>query len=293
MLKKVKEEIKELNKNLNPLNFEEYLINKVGKTLYTNFFKNFTEKFWNIEPKKLSVEWAKTRKLGESIYEKKMFFNNIWCSYPKKDWNTLFNECLKKTNVLYDANVKKVDFRSNVVILDNNYKIKYDLCISTMNIDELMDYKYGKLDYAGYRIIPKIINKNQQFKLDNKPISMTYFPEKRFKYCRISDYGTFQQKNDYPYDNRTIVTYEYPDRKIRLYPFTDKKNNLLFEKYLREISKFKNIITFGRLGLYKYLTSDTTVEMVFRLIPLIKNWKKFNTENRFMKYKFIRGNWSN
>jgi len=162
-----------------------------------------------------------------------------------------------------------------------------------MNIDEMMQYKFGKLDYAGYKIIPKIIEKNKRFKLDNKPISMTYFPEKKIKYCRVSDYGTFQQKKDYPYDKRTLVTYEYPDRNIRLYPFTDKKNNILFEKYLSEIAKIKNVISFGRLGLYKYLTSDTTVEMAFRLMPFINNWKNLNNENRLKKYKIIRGNWSN
>ena len=45
----------------------------------------------------------------------------------------------------------------------------------------------------------------------------------------------------------------------------DDKNIEMFDKYLIEASKYKNLITFGRLGLYKYLTTDTTVAMVFRL----------------------------
>ena len=290
---KVKNEIALLPKEVKAKNFEEYLIKKVGKTLYLNFFKNFTEKFWQIQPSKLSVEWAKTRRLGESINEKKMFFNNIWCSYPKKDWNVLFMNCLKNVRVIYDAEVKKINYKKNNLILKNNYKIDFDLCISSMNIDEMMQYKFGKLDYAGYRISPKIIKKSERFKLDNKAISMTYFPEKKYKYCRISDYGTFQKKTGYPYNDRTILTYEYPDKNIRLYPFTDKKNNILFNKYLIEISKYKSIITFGRLGLYKYLTSDTTVEMAFRLLPNLKKWKNLSQQNRYKIYKYIRGGWNN
>ena len=48
---------------------------------------------------------AKTRRLGENINEKNVF-NNIWCSYPKKDWNVLFMNCLKNVRVIYDAEVK-------------------------------------------------------------------------------------------------------------------------------------------------------------------------------------------
>ena len=80
-------EINNLPKNPDMKNFETYLMSKVGKTLYKNFFENFTKKFWNINPSKLSSEWALIRKLGSSINEKKMFFNKKWCSYPKKDWN--------------------------------------------------------------------------------------------------------------------------------------------------------------------------------------------------------------
>ena len=36
-------------------NFETYLTSKVGKTLYKNFFHNFTEKFWKINQKNFQV----------------------------------------------------------------------------------------------------------------------------------------------------------------------------------------------------------------------------------------------
>ena len=84
MYEKVKNELNKLPANPEMKNFETYLISKVGPTLYKNFFKNFTEKFWKINPKNLSSEWALVRKLGSSIYNKKMFFNDKWCSYPKK-----------------------------------------------------------------------------------------------------------------------------------------------------------------------------------------------------------------
>ena len=35
---------------------------------------------------------------------------------------------------------------------------------------------------------------------------MLYFPEKKFKYCRITNYGSFQQKKNFPYNQKTILT---------------------------------------------------------------------------------------
>ena len=265
---------------------------KIG--LYdNNFFANFTKKFWGIDPKKLSSEWALIRKLGSSIKEKKMFFNNKWCSYPKKDWNQLFENCLKNKNLILDVDIIKIDKKNKILVTKNNHKIKYDFLISTTNIDELHDYKYGKLNYAGYDIEAKIIKKNEAHKLDNKEISMLYFPEKKFKHCRISNYGSFQKKNDYPYKTHTILTIERPNNKIRLYPTLDEKNTKLFKRYLSETAKYGNIISFGRLGLYKYLTSDTTIEMVFRLKKYISSWKKMSPINRIKAYKKIRGGWNN
>ncbi len=286
-------EIKNLPELPDYKNFETYLTSKVGKTLYKNFFANFTEKFWGIKPHKLSSEWALIRKLGSSIHEKKMFFNDKWCSYPKKDWNQLFDNCLKNKNLLLDVDIRKIDTKNKTLITDKNHKIKYDFLISTTNIDDLHNYKYGKLNYAGYDIEAKIIKKKDAYTLDNKEISMLYFPEKKYKHCRITNYGSFQKKKGFPYDTHTILTIEKPNNNVRLYPTLDKKNTDLFKKYLFETAKHKDIISFGRLGLYKYLTSDTTIEMAFRLRKYISTWKKMSTSKRVLAYEKIRGGWNN
>lgn len=289
----VKKELKDLPKIPDETDFEKYLISKVGPTLYKLFFYSFTKKFWNIEPKKLSADWAKMRHLGEDIKTKKMFFNNKWCSYPKKDWNELFKNLLKNQHVLYDVEVKSVDFKNKKIHFKDGHKIEYDFLISTMPIDKLFNFKEKKLNYTGYRIKPKIINRKHFAKLDGIPLSMIYYPEIHTSQCRVSDYGTFQKKNNFPYNNRTIVTYEIPDNNIRLYPFLDKKNDQKFKNYLNLAAKEKSVMSFGRLGLYKYLTTDTTVEMAFRAIEYIDKWKKLDVKGRLNAYKFIRGDWNN
>ena len=289
----VRKELAQLPPKPDETNFKTYLISKVGPTLYKLFFDSFTRKFWGIEPDRLSAEWAKTRRLGESLDSKKMFFNDRWCAYPKRDWNELFENLLRQIPVVYDTDVASIDFKTKEAVTSTGDRIEFDFIVSTMHIDELFDYRLGKLQYAGYRIDPVILDKPHFNQFDDQAISMTYYPQENIPYCRVTDYRTFQKKKRYPYDRRTVVTYEYPDHTIRLYPFTDCKNLALFESYLREASRYPFLLSFGRMGLYKYLTSDTTVEMAFRALDRFDAWGSLDQEHRLNAYKSIRGDWSN
>ena len=42
----------------NPKNFEEFVLSKLGKEIYENFYKNYTIKQWGIHPRKLSKDVA-------------------------------------------------------------------------------------------------------------------------------------------------------------------------------------------------------------------------------------------
>ncbi|MGR3303184.1 MAG: UDP-galactopyranose mutase [Candidatus Scalindua sp.] len=288
----VKDELESRPVRPDETNFETYLVDKVGETLYQMYFKNFTKKFWGVEPDMLSADWAKIRRLGEKVDAKKMFFNEKWCGYPIKDWNVLFDTLLRDIDVIYDCEVVGVDFYNNRIQVDGD-QIEYDFLISTMPVEQLFGYKKGKLQYAGYRIEPVVLDRKSYIELDGEPVSMTYFPDNKEQYTRVTDYGAFQKKHRFPYHKKTIVTFEYPDHSIRLYPFSDGKNLVLFEEYIKEAASTDNVITFGRLGLYKYLTSDTTVDMAFRLIKHIENWIAMNPVERLKAYKEIRGEWDN
>ena len=274
-------------------NFETYLVSKVGPTLYRLFFESFTRKFWGIEPAQLSADWAKTRRLGERLDTKKMFFNEHWCAYPKRDWNELFENLLRRVPVLYDVDVVDVRLPDKRVVTATGDQIPFDFLISTMHIDQLFGNRLGRLQYAGYRIEPMVLPQRPYNTLDGQPVSMTYFPEEAVSYCRVTDYGSFQRKTGYPYDGRTIVTYEYPDHSIRLYPFTDHTNTSLFADYLHEAARYPHLLSFGRMGLYKYLTSDTTVEMAFRALDEFDAWPHLEPGRRVEAYRKIRGDWRN
>ena len=63
---------------------------------------------------------------------------------------------------------------------------------------------------------------------------MTYYPEANVPYTRITDYGSFQRKEECPtYRGRTIVTVETPSASSELYPSTDRESLGLFDRYVR------------------------------------------------------------
>jgi protoporphyrinogen oxidase len=67
----VKKELRDLkNRNLNFNNFEECIRSQIGETLYWEFFGEYTQKFWGIEPRNLSADLApkKLRIGGEKLY---------------------------------------------------------------------------------------------------------------------------------------------------------------------------------------------------------------------------------
>ncbi|NES69772.1 MAG: hypothetical protein F6K24_33430 [Okeania sp. SIO2D1] len=242
----------------------------------------------------MSAEWAKMRHLGESLKDEKMFFNKRWCAYPKSDWNELFKNLLQGINVVYDALVSNVDLEKKEVILDSGTTISYDMLISTMSIDKLFGYPYGKLKYSGYEIEPVILERDYYGEFNSKPISMTYFPEKDHIQARITDYKSFQKKETLEtYQGRTIITIEKPSHQQEFYPSNDSENAKLLEKYLELAATHKDVITFGRKGLYKYLTTDTTTEMALRLQKYFPDWQELNVASRLDAYNIVRGNWNN
>ena len=48
-------------------NFEDWVVDKFGRKLFNNFFKNYTEKVWGIDCKDIGSDWAAQRIKGLSL----------------------------------------------------------------------------------------------------------------------------------------------------------------------------------------------------------------------------------
>lgn len=144
---------------------EDFYINRFGKTLYSMFFEDYTEKLWGIHPSKISPDWGAQRVKGLSIGKvllsalKKPFTTNQakvetslieQFEYPKKGpgqyWEAMADKILelggeirKNTTVV---GVKKDNNQITALEVEDasgRHEITGDYYISSMAIKDLVE----------------------------------------------------------------------------------------------------------------------------------------------------------
>ncbi|RPI61882.1 MAG: UDP-galactopyranose mutase, partial [Ignavibacteriales bacterium] len=122
------------------LNSEDIIVNQVGKDLFEKFFKHYTKKQWDLEPKELSPSVC--GRIPVRTNDDCRYFTDKYQFMPKAGYTKMFEKILNHKNI--------------EVILNTDYKnilesIKFDKMIYTGPIDYFFDYKFGKLPYRSIR----------------------------------------------------------------------------------------------------------------------------------------------
>lgn len=253
-------EISSLPRDLDMTNFETYIMSMIGNTLYEKFIKNYTTKFWGISPKNLQSDWvAKRIEIRQD--------NNL--GYFKKEWQGLpihgYTKMLEKM-------IEGIDVHCNIEV--KNYEhLRYDLVVSTIPIDELFHFRFGRLKYQGLRFVINF----QETQWENKRYGCINYPNNDAPYIRKTNFSLC-------YDNTSsssyIVGYDYPDKKGRMYPLYNSENMDILNKYSLHLAKIKNVISAGRLGLFRYYDMDEAIKWCLENIGYIENYTALNPETR-------------
>jgi len=232
----------------NPKNAEEQVLSTLGKDIYENFFKNYTIKQWNTDPKNLHP--SVTGRIPFRYNTDDKYFNEKIQSMPENGYFKLFENLLNGIEIQYNTNYS--DIRN---------KISYNNLIYTGPIDLFFNYKYGKLPYRSLSFSHE--NYDQEYYQDWVQIN---YPN-NFDYTRIVEikHATGQECN-----NTTIVK-EFPSNIGEpFYPIPNDENFNIYLKYKREADKLKNTFFIGRLANYRYLNMDQIVREALDLFESIK-----------------------
>ena len=143
--------------------------------------------------------------------------------------------------------------------------INYDRLLYTGPIEEFFDYKYGKLPYRSLDI--KFVTYNEE-KFQNAPV--VNYPE-NYDFTRIAEYKYFLREKS----EKTILSFEYPEdfeigKNDRIYPILNPDNQAIYDKYLEDANKLKNVYFLGRLGAYRYYDMNRTIAGAFDTFAKIK-----------------------
>ena len=246
-----------------PQNLEEQALCLVGKDIFNKLIKEYTEKQWGRDCKKLPAFIIK--RLPVRMIFDNNYFNDRYQGIPIGGYNKLIEGLLKGVECMID-----VDFFDSIGSPTGkrwceSWRDIANKLIYTGALDEYFNYKLGKLDWRTVRFVTHVEN-TPNFQ-GNAVINYTSHNE---PYTRIIEHKHFEIFGQEVYDNpKTVVSKEYSTEYKKgmepYYPVNDERNNTLAEEY-RKLTEVEDDVLFGgRLGQYKYYDMAPIIEQVFDL----------------------------
>ena len=206
-----------------PRNLEEQAQLLIGKDIYEILIKGYTEKQWGRKCSELPAFIIK--RLPVRFVHDNNYFNDRFQGIP------IFNvQCSK---ILY-----------------------------TGKLDELYDYRFGKLEYRTVRFEEEILDMpNYQGN------AVMNFTDAEVPYTRIIEHKHFEMFGDEVYKcPKTVISREYSaewkDGMEPFYSVNDEKNMSLYQQYRALADQDTNLILGGHLAEYKYYDMAPIVEKV-------------------------------
>jgi UDP-galactopyranose mutase len=275
----------------------DYLESSVGPTLTALAFEGFNEKFWGRRLEQMPAVWGKLRRL-ERIAEVGDFRlpSEAPHFYPTGGFNPLFEKMLDGFDVRYGVLVHHLETEDKrPAIVTSGDRISADLVIATSPIDAVFGFAHGPLEWRGYRVEVEVVCDADSRRLgeapDGVPFSWVYTPWAETPVCRTTDFGVIHHGHkDANRPDSHVVLREIVDTGVRMYPVWWE--NERFYEYLAAASRVPGVIPLGRLGLYKYITMDSTYSMVQRLLGSLDRYLSADAGERFEILRHVRGDWS-
>ncbi|QWE18967.1 UDP-galactopyranose mutase [Polynucleobacter corsicus] len=228
----------------NPQSFEEQALAFLGRDLYEAFFEGYTLKQWGVDPKNLPASILK--RLPVRFNYDDNYFNHKFQGMPKDGYTDIFGKLLNHKNI-------KINLNSRFNVRDNIDK--FDHIFYTGPLDAYFNYELGRL---GYRTLDF---KEERVDGDYQGCAVMNYADKEVPYTRISEHKYFTPWESH---SKSIVYKEYSrqceEEDIPYYPIRLLKDKDLLDAYIKKARLSQKVSFLGRLGTYRYLDMDKTIE---------------------------------
>ncbi len=228
---------------------EDVVVNRVGRELYTKFFRNYTRKQWGLDPSELDA--SVTARVPVRTSRDDRYFTDQYQAMPLHGYTRMFEKMLDHPNISILLNTDYSDIKDEVSFRE---------LIFTGPVDEYFDYCYGKLPYRSLRFEHQTHDSSlfQPAAVINYPNEHAYTRVTEFKYLT----GQIHPK--------TSVVYEYPmSEGDPYYPIPQPQNAELYSQYKALADEVPGVYFAGRLATYKYYNMDQVVAQALALFKKI------------------------
>lgn len=234
-----------------PRNLEEQAILLIGKDIYEQLIKGYTEKQWGRPATEIPAFIIK-RLPVRFVYDNN-YFNDKYQGIPIGGYNKLIEGLLDGVEVQCD-----VDFLSN----KDYYENIAEKILFTGAIDEFFEYQHGKLEYRTIHFEHEILNMSNY-----QGNAVVNYTEAEVPYTRIIEHKHFEMfGEEVDKVSQTVISREFSSEWKEgmepYYPINDEVNNTLYQKYKTLADQNSKYIFGGRLAEYKYYDMAPVIELV-------------------------------
>lgn len=237
-----------------PRNLEEQALSLIGRNIYEQLIKGYTEKQWGRPCSELPAFII--RRLPVRMTFDNNYFNDSYQGIPVGGYNKLVDGLLDGIEVRLDT-----DFFAECA----HWESVADKIVFTGKIDEFYGYRFGKLEYRTVRFETEILDESNY-----QGNAVVNYTSSDVPFTRVIEHKHFETFGNAVYDNlKTVISKEYStewqDGMEPFYPVNDAKNQHIYEQYHELAKQEENIIFGGRLAEYKYYDMAPIVKQVFDL----------------------------
>lgn len=242
-------ELKEVEKaklvgEIRALNLEEYWIRSVGRTLYEKMIKNYNEKMWLVDSNRKidTFSWSPkgvTLKRGS-----RAAWDTVYSAYPiaLSGYDDYFPFATKRAKVYLNTRFDFLDVENKTVGIRGE-RISFDLIVSTIGPDTLLDCAYGPLEYLGRKLHLMVLPIEHALPQN---VYFVYYANSE-EFTRVVEYKKFT-KYESPH---TLLGIEIPvNNGGKDYPMPFQAQQRMAERYLSELGPM--FYSIGRAGSYLY-----------------------------------------
>jgi UDP-galactopyranose mutase len=223
-------------------NFEEKGISLVGRPLYEAFFRGYTAKQWQTDPKDLPA--AIVSRLPVRYNFNNLYFNDTYEGLPVNGYTAWLENMADHPNIEVRLDTDFFDLRGDVL---GNVPVVY-----TGPVDAYFGYQAGELSWRTLDFELEV-----QKVGDFQGTSVMNYADEDVPYTRIHEFRHFHPERDWYPDDKTVIMREYSRFADKgdepYYPINTAEDREKLLAY-RDLAKAEPDVLFGgRLGTYKYL----------------------------------------
>lgn len=250
-----------------PKNSEEVVISQVGWELYEKFFKNYTLKQWQREPRELDASVC--GRIPVRTNRDDRYLQEDFQALPQEGYTAMFRAMVRATPGL--------ELELGCDFEQARRKHTWRHLIFTGPIDEFFGFRHGRLPYRSLRFEFQSFGPGElagREKIAGKkgfwqPAMQVNYPNEE-AFTRIVEikHATGQAVE------ATTIAREYPQEfgpgNEPYYPIPTEANRALYGKYEEEAAQLGNVSFVGRLATYRYYNMDQVVGMALHEFEKLK-----------------------